>query len=179
MAVYQTQAEKRIFELIEEAVGSLGYEIVRVKSFHLGRSKTLQVMIDKQNGEDIVIDDCEAVSRRISTLLDVEDVIQDRYNLEVSSPGLNRPLTRLKDFENNIAKVAKITLFEAVESRRKFFASITAVEGEKISLEIKDPTLTAVIDYNNIEEAFLQYFDQNAKPSPRNKKPNRNKRGNK
>ncbi|MBA8666553.1 ribosome maturation factor RimP [Holosporaceae bacterium 'Namur'] len=161
MAIYQTQAESKIFEIINESVRALGFDIVRIKNLQAGRSKTLQIMIDRMDNENIAIEDCEQVSRHISTLLDVEDIIDERYTLEVSSPGLNRPLTRLKDFENNIGNIIKLTIFEAVDGRRRFIGKINEVNEENIVILPKDANEIINLNFNNIEEAFLQYFDSN------------------
>ncbi|AIF80748.1 ribosome maturation protein RimP [endosymbiont of Acanthamoeba sp. UWC8] len=161
MAIYQTQAESKIFEIINESVRALGFDIVRIKNLQAGRSKTLQIMIDRMDNENIAIEDCEQVSRHISALLDVEDIIDERYTLEVSSPGLNRPLTRLKDFENNIGNIIKLTIFEAVDGRRRFVGKINEVNEENIVILPKDANEIINLNFNNIEEAFLQYFDSN------------------
>ena len=73
-AIYQTQLEQKVFDLLEKPVGSIGYAIVRVKIFQSGRSKTLQLMIEKADGENVIVDDCEKVSRHVSVILDVEDM---------------------------------------------------------------------------------------------------------
>ena len=161
MAIYQTQAESKIFEIINESVRALGFDIVRIKNLQAGRSKTLQIMIDRMDNENIAIEDCEQVSRHVSALLDVEDIIDERYTLEVSSPGLNRPLTRLKDFENNIGNIIKLTIFEAVDGRRRFVGKINEVNEENIVILPKDANEIINLNFNNIEEAFLQYFDSN------------------
>ncbi|KIE04937.1 Ribosome maturation factor RimP [Candidatus Jidaibacter acanthamoeba] len=161
MAIYQTQAENKIFEIINESVRALGFDIVRIKNLQAGKSKTLQIMIDRMDNENIAIEDCEQVSRHISALLDVEDIIDERYTLEVSSPGLNRPLTRLKDFENNIGNIIKLTIFEAVDGRRRFVGKINEVNEENIVILPKDANEIINLNFNNIEEAFLQYFDSN------------------
>lgn len=161
MAIHQTQAEGKVFEIIDDSVRSLGFDIVRIKNFQMGRTKTLQIMIDRLDNQNVSIEDCEKVSKHVSTLLDVEDFINDRYNLEVSSPGLNRPLTRLKDFEKNVGNVIKFTLFEAIEGKRRFVGKLCEINEEEMIVLPKDSKETININFNNIEEAFLQYFDSN------------------
>lgn len=161
MAIYKTQTEAKVYQVINEAVSSLGYEVIRVKNFQQGKKKVLQLMIERKDGANISVGDCDVVSRQTSVILDVEDIIRGEYNLEVSSPGLNRPLTRIKDFANAIGKYVRFIV--RAGDRRKFIGLIKSVEGETITVLSKDADSDVEIAFNEVEEAFLQYFDSDIK----------------
>ncbi len=114
----ETGAARRVVELIEPVVESLGYRIVRIRLTG-DAGATLQIMADKKDGH-FGIDDCEAISRAISPVLDVEDPIASKYLLEVSSPGIARPLVRPSDFEHWSGHEAKIEMAELIAGRRRF-----------------------------------------------------------
>ena len=112
--------------LIEPEVESLGYQLVRV-AFVGGRSDpTLQIMAERPETRQLDLGDCEAISRRLSDVLDAEDPITDSYRLEVSSPGIDRPLTRLKDYDDWCGHEARVTLAEPMGSRKQFSGTIRA-----------------------------------------------------
>jgi len=144
-----------IRQLIEPAIQDLGFEVVRLKWI----GDALQIMIDQQNGAIITVDDCEKVSNTVSALLDVEDIIQKAYRLEVSSPGIDRPLTRLKDFENWQGFDTKLEAKEMIDGRKKFKGRVTNVDftsdNEKISFEQADEKKTYIIPFSKINEAKL------------------------
>ena len=88
-----------ISQLVSDSLQTMGYAIVRVKLMENERRSTLQIMLERIDGDNITVKNCEQASRQISAILDVEDPIKGEYNLEISSPGIDRPLTRRKDFE--------------------------------------------------------------------------------
>jgi ribosome maturation factor RimP len=160
MAVFKTQTESRVFDIINKSLDVMGYEIVRIRTNPTPKNKTLQIMLDRKDGNEINIGDCEKASKEVSTLLYVEDFAVDDYNLEVSSPGLDRPLTRVKDFTNSIGKFAKLTAGVPVEGRRKFYGRIEAVEeNDIIVIDIKDEDMILKINFEDISEAKLDYFN--------------------
>ncbi len=110
--------DRRIAEIITPVIEDLGYELVRVRLM-TGKESTLQIMAQRPDGS-IEVDDCAAISTAVSAILDVEDPIVDAYTLEVSSPGIDRPLTRLKDFDRWIGFEAKIETEELIDGRRRF-----------------------------------------------------------
>ena len=112
--------EQQIYELMAPSLAHIGYEIVRVLLIDTGKRKTLQIMIDRLDNKTITIEDCEKASHHASALLDVEDIIDDRYHLEVSSPGVDRPLTRPKDFERYKGHEVKIQTRSSIDGQRKF-----------------------------------------------------------
>ncbi len=109
----------QVMSIIEPSLVDLGYELVRV---HLGggQKPILQIMFDRIDGEEVTIDDCTLASRTVSALLDVADPIPEAYELEVGSPGIDRPLTRTKDFDSFVGFEAKVELKQAVDGRRRF-----------------------------------------------------------
>lgn len=114
---------------------------------------TLRVYIERTDNE-VDIDDCEAASRELSALLDVEDLIQGHYVLEVSSPGLDRPLFTVAQFERFVGEKAKIVLAAARDGRRRFSGRLTDVDGTRIGMHVDDGTEVA-IDHAEIESAHL------------------------
>ena len=129
--------ESRISQIIEGAVTDLGYHLVRVQfsGAKSGRAQ-LQIMAEPVEQREMTVEDCETVSRHVAALLDVEDPIGDAYVLEVSSPGLDRPLTRIEDYERFNGKLAKITLRLMLDGRRRFNGRLAGFdEAGKIILE--------------------------------------------
>lgn len=129
--------ESRISQIIEGAVTDLGYHLVRVQfsGAKSGRAQ-LQIMAEPVEQREMTVEDCETVSRHVAALLDVEDPIGDAYVLEVSSPGLDRPLTRIEDYERFNGELAKITLRLMLDGRRRFNGRLAGFdEVGKIILE--------------------------------------------
>ena len=118
--------------LIEPEVKALGFELVRVKLFGSGDDYTLQIMAENPQTKQLVIEDCAAISRRLSDVLDETDPIEEAYRLEVSSPGIDRPLTRLHDFLEWAGHEAKIATVETVAGRKSFRGVLNGVEGAEI-----------------------------------------------
>lgn len=125
----------RVSALIEPELSTLGYELVRVQLTGGGGKATLQVMADRADGKPIQVEDCEAISNRLSEVLDMADPIASTYMLEVSSPGIDRPLTRLKDFARYTGFEAKVQLRTALEGQRNFCGTLCGVEEETICLQ--------------------------------------------
>ena len=122
--------------LIEHEVKGLGYDLVRVQMIG-GSDPTLQVMAERPDTRQLGIADCEAISRRLSEILDVADPIDGSYRLEVSSPGIDRPLTRLKDFSDWAGHEARVTLAEPRDGRKQFTGIIEGADGDRIRLTDK------------------------------------------
>ncbi|KQI70343.1 ribosome maturation factor RimP [Loktanella sp. DSM 29012] len=131
--------DRRIAEIITPVVEDLGYEIVRIRLMS-GKETTLQIMAQKPDGT-IEVDDCGKISTAVSAVMDVEDPILDAYTLEVSSPGIDRPLTRLKDFEQWQGFEAKIETDELIDGRRRFKGELAGVEGDEVLIEIEEGTI--------------------------------------
>ena len=131
-----------VTRLIEPEVKSLGFELVRVAMIGGTSDPTLQVMAERPDTRQLDIADCEAISRRLSQRLDEleasgDDPIAGSYRLEVSSPGIDRPLTRLKDFADWAGHEARISLAEQRDGRKQFSGTLEGVEGEDIQLTDK------------------------------------------
>jgi ribosome maturation factor RimP len=125
-----------IQRLIEPVVGDLGFEIVRVQVS--GQKKLLvQVMVEHKDGKNITVDDCATVSRAISALLDVEDPIKGAYTIEVSSPGIDRPLVRIGDFERFRGFQAKIETNRPLDGRRRFKGQLLGVDGDTVKILVE------------------------------------------
>jgi ribosome maturation factor RimP len=124
---------RRIFELLRGPAESIGFEIVRAR-FGLQDGHTLQIMAERPDGT-MCVADCEELSRTISALLDVEDPIPGEYNLEVSSPGIDRPLTRPKDFERWAGFEAKLELTEPIGGRKRYRGLLQGIEDGEVLVE--------------------------------------------
>ncbi|GAY21811.1 hypothetical protein SFOMI_2364 [Sphingobium fuliginis] len=118
--------------LIEPEVKALGFDLVRIRLFGSGDEHTLQIMAERPETKQLVIEDCATISRRLSDVLDEADPIEEAYRLEVSSPGIDRPLTRLADFLEWAGHEAKIQATEAVAGRKSFRGVLKGIEGDDI-----------------------------------------------
>lgn len=121
-------------KLIEPEAQALGLALVRVAMFGGKSDPTLQVMAERPDTRQLDISDCEALSRRISEVFDATDPIEEAYRLEVSSPGIDRPLTRLKDFEDWAGFDARIKLAEPLDGRKQFEARLLGLEGDTVKV---------------------------------------------
>ncbi len=143
--IAKSAMDRRLAEIITPVIEDMGYELVRVRLMS-GKNPTLQVMADRPNG-GIEVDDCAAISTAISAVLDVEDPILDAYTLEVSSPGIDRPLTRLKDFDTFEGYVAKLETADLIDGRRRFRGTLAGVEGDEVLINIDEGTIGLRFDW--------------------------------
>jgi ribosome maturation factor RimP len=139
--------------LLTPALEALGYGVVRVQ-FNSGRRATLQIMAERQDGAAMSVDDCAQISRAASALLDVEDPISGPYDLEVSSPGIDRPLTRLKDFERFAGFEAKIETDRLLEGRRRFRGRIVGVADGGL-IRVRDAETEYGVPFDAVAKAKL------------------------
>src|SRR6185295_916231 len=130
-------AEERLLALIEPEAEGLGYRIVRVR-LSGNRRKRLQVMAERTSDGYMGIDDCGRLSRALSPMLDLKDPIAGEYDLEVSSPGIDRPLMRLEDFERFAGHEAKLETIGVIDGRRRFKGVIAGVDGEEVRLAMAE-----------------------------------------
>lgn len=158
--------DRRLAEIITPVIEDMGYELVRVRLM-TGKASTLQVMADKPNG-GIEVDDCAKISTAIGAVLDVEDPIVDEYALEVSSPGIDRPLTRLKDFANFEGYEAKIETDDLIDGRRRFKGELAGVEGDEILINIEEGTVGLKFEW--LTDAKLVLTDELIKEMLRQRK---------
>lgn len=139
----QKDIEKRLLDIIEPDAEALGFDIVRLRVMG-GNRPILQVMAEKAGGAPTDVEDCATLSRALSPLLDVHDAISSAYVLEVSTPGIDRPLTRKGDFARWKGHLAKVELARPIEGRRRFQGVITAEDDTGVTIELDDETeLTA------------------------------------
>ena len=148
--------DKRLAEIVQPVIEGMGYELVRLRLMS-GTKTTLQVMADRPDG-GIEVDDCAKISTAISAVLDVEDPIEDEYALEVSSPGIDRPLTRLKDFDMWADHEAKIETSELIDGRRRFKGQLRGTDGDEVLIEIPEGTIGLQFDW--LTDAKLVLTDE-------------------
>lgn len=125
---------QKIETLIDPALTDMGYELVRVRVTGSQR-KTLQIMADRLDGAAMSVDDCADISHAVSAILDVEDPITDAYVLEVSSPGIDRPLTKLHHFERYVGFDAKVEMHHMVDGRKRFSGKLLGVGDATVQLD--------------------------------------------
>ena len=162
--------DRRLAEIIAPVIEDLGFELVRVRLMS-GKSTTLQVMADRASG-GIEVDDCAEISNAISAVLDVEDPILDAYTLEVSSPGIDRPLTRLKDFEAFEGYEAKLETAELIDGRRRFKGVLAGVDGDEVLINIQKDgePVTIGLNFDWLSDAKLVLTDDLIKEMLRQRK---------
>lgn len=158
--VAKAAIDQRIAEIIAPVIEDMGYELVRVRLMS-GKEQTLQIMAQKPDGT-IEVDECAEISTAVSAVLDVEDPILEAYTLEVSSPGIDRPLTRLKDFDQWSGYVAKIETTELIDGRRRFKGALAGTEGEEVLIEIEEhgEPLTIGLKFDWLSDAKLVLTDE-------------------
>jgi ribosome maturation factor RimP len=162
--------DRRLADIVQPTIEGMGYELVRLRLMG-GQRKTLQIMADRPEG-GIEVEDCARISTAVSAVLDVEDPLGDAYTLEVSSPGIDRPLTRLKDFAAWEGFEAKIETSEAIDGRRRFRGRLAGTEGDEVLIEIEDKgePLTIGLRFDWLSEAKLVLTDDLIREALRQKK---------
>jgi ribosome maturation factor RimP len=151
-------------QLIEPEARALGFDLVRVKMFGGKSDPTLQVMAERPDTGQLTIDDCADLSRRISDVLDAleaegKDPIEDAYRLEVSSPGIDRPLTRPQDYTNWAGHEAKITLVEKIDNRKILTGDLVGIDGDRVTIDVRGyQPMTVALD--QIHDAKLTITDR-------------------
>jgi len=137
--------------LLEPVAEGLGYQLVGVEYLPQGRHSLIRIYIDHENG--ISVEDCEKVSRQVSAVMDVEDPISGQYTLEVSSPGLDRPLFTAPQFEQFLGNVSSVRMKSPIDGRRKFQGTIKGVDGNIVTLAMDDKDVQLPVD--DMEKANL------------------------
>lgn len=154
----ETGLEAKIARIVEPVVEDLGFELVRVKVSGLN-GMTVQIMAERPDGT-LTIDDCELISRNVSPTLDVEDPVDREYNLEVSSPGIDRPLTRAKDFDTWAGFEARIELAVSQDGRKRFRGILLGVRDGAAGIRLDDADASeAWLPVEDIAEAKLVLSD--------------------
>jgi ribosome maturation factor RimP len=153
-----TPFEDKLLAMLEPASRDLGYEIVRIR-LNGSRTKTLQIMAERPDGKMESLD-CEKLSRGLSPLLEAEDPIDSEYTLEVSSPGIDRPLTRLSDFDRWAGWQAKLELDRAIEGQRRFSGELAGTDGNNVCINLDGEEDTALIPFEWLANARLILTDE-------------------
>ena len=160
----KTAEDRKLLELLEPVVEAQGFELVRLRL--MGGSatgRTLQIMAERPSDGDLGIDDCVRLSRAVSEVMEAADPISGEYHLEVSSPGIDRPLTRPKDFEAYAGLEAKIELDRLADKRKRFkgvLVGIEDVQGQPhVALDVEGEAETALISFAWIQDAKLTLSD--------------------
>ncbi len=145
-----------IERLVGPSLEAMGYVVVRVRLFG-GKQRRLQIMAERTDSAAMTVDDCAALSRAISALLDVDDPIPGSYLLEVSSPGLDRPLVRREDFARFAGYEARIETVRPVAGRRRFRGTLCGLDGDNVRLEMDGEPVAIAVD--DIDAAKLVITD--------------------
>ena len=157
--IAKTAIDRRLAEIVTPVIEGMGFELVRIRLMG-GATRTLQIMADRPDG-GIEVDDCGEISTAVSAVLDVEDPIEDNYVLEVSSPGIDRPLTRLKDFDMWVDYEARVETTELIDGRRRFKGILRGTDGDEVLIEIEDgkEAVTIGLQFEWLSDAKLILTD--------------------
>jgi len=147
-----------LMKLIEPEAKALGFDLVRVAMFGGKTDPTLQIMAERPDTRQLDLTDCETLSRRVSEVLDASDPIEEAYRLEVSSPGIDRPLTRLQDFADWAGYDARLKLVEPMQGRKQFEARLNGLDGDTVNVYAERVGEMA-IPYGQIVSAKLVLTD--------------------
>ena len=158
--VAKTAMDRRLAEIIRPTVEGMGFELIRIRLMG-GQTRVLQIMADRPEG-GIEVDECGDISVAVSAVLDVEDPIEDNYVLEVSSPGIDRPLTRLKDFDIWKGWEARIETSELIDGRRRFKGMLAGVEGDEVLITLDEgkEEVTIGLQFDWLSDAKLILTDE-------------------
>ena len=151
--------DRKLADIVGPVIEDMGFELVRLRLMG-GKTPTLQIMAERPGG-GIEVDECAQISNAISAVLDVEDPLADSYTLEVGSPGVDRPLTRLKDFEAYEGYEAKIETSELIDGRKRFRGVLAGIEGEDVLINIDNQgeTVTVGLNFDWLADAKLMLTD--------------------
>jgi len=159
----------KIEDAISPSITGMGFEIVQVKMMDGRSSQTLQIMAERPDGS-MSLDDCAAISRQVSAVLDVEDVIPTAYRLEVSSPGIDRPLVKLSDYTKYAGHAVKVETVLPINGRKRFAGTIEGVTGNDVNIVV-DGKVHA-LPFIDIQSAKLVLTDALIKMHQANEKKN-------
>jgi ribosome maturation factor RimP len=156
----KTAEDQGLLELLDPVAEAAGYEIVRLRLMGGEHARRLQIMAERPSDGDMNVEDCARLSRAISEVMDAADPIAGEYTLEVSSPGVDRPLTRLKDFATFEGHEARLELDRVAEGRKRFKGMLAGVEDDAVAIDLEGEEETAMIPFAWITEAKLILTDQ-------------------
>ena len=143
--ITKTLLESRILLIAKPIIQDMGFEVIRIRIID-GKSKLIQIMIDSPK-MNITVDDCANISNELSAAIDVEDPYEDAFNLEVSSPGIDRPLTRLCDFDQWSGYEAKLETTSAIEGQKRFKGILSGTDGDEILIKLDIGTIGLKFDW--------------------------------
>jgi len=156
----KTAEDRALLELIDPVAESLGLAVVRVRLMGGTLRCRLQIMAERQADHDISVEECARLSRAVSEVLDAADPIAGEYLLEVSSPGIDRPLTRLIDFDLFEGLEARLETDRMVEGRKRFKGVVAGTEGENVAIDLDGEDETALIPFDWLADAKLVLTDE-------------------
>ena len=151
--------DERILALVEPVADAMGLEVVRIRVMG-GKKTTVQIMAERKSDGTMVVEDCARLSRAVSAVFEEEDPVSGEYNLEVSSPGIDRPLTALPHFERWEGFEAKLELDRLVEGRKRFRGILAGIDDENVAINLKGEEDTALIPFEWIIDAKLVMTDE-------------------
>ncbi len=146
-----SQLEIKLTNMLEDAVAAVGFELLGVEFIRAGKHSTLRVYIDSENGVDV--DDCADVSHQVSAILDIEDPINTEYNLEISSPGMDRPLFKPSHYEQVVSQTVSVKLQVPIDGRRNYKGTLLRCDEHGFEIQVDNQTFT--LTYNNVMKANL------------------------
>jgi ribosome maturation factor RimP len=155
----KTAEDARLLELLDPVAEAAGYDIVRLRLMGGNERRNLQIMAERPDGT-MLVQDCTALAHALSEVLDAADPIRGEYTLEVSSPGVDRPLTRLADFGTYEGYQARLELDRLVENRKRFKGRLAGVEGQSVGIDLDGEDETALVPFAWISEAKLVITDE-------------------
>ena len=168
--IAKSAIEKKLLGLINPLITDMGFELIRLRLMS-SKEITLQIMVARPDGF-INVDECADLSTAISALLDVEDPIIDAYSLEVSSPGIDRPLTRMKDFEEFEGYDARLETVELIDGQKRFKGTLAGTNGSEIMINVDEGTIGLKFEW--LAEAKLILTDELIKEMLKQRKINQN-----
>jgi ribosome maturation factor RimP len=155
--------ESKVSDLIASEIETLGYDLVRAHVSGNGKYAKLQIMAERKDGVGMTVDDCATISVAITPLIEADPELAAHFDLEVSSPGIDRPLVKLRDYERYQGHLAKIDLVSVVNGKRKFQGKIVKVSGEDIDFEVDKTPMK--VPFKDIDRAKLVLTDELLKKS--------------
>ena len=168
--IAKTALDQRLAAIVQPVIEDMGFELVRLR-LQGGRTATLQIMAERPDGR-IEVDDCAQISNEVSVILDVEDPIADEYTLEVSSPGIDRPLTRPKDFDVWEGYEARLETVEPIDGQKRFRGTVAGTQGDEVLLQIERDGQPATIGltFDLLADAKLILTDELVRETLRQRK---------
>lgn len=148
-----SRSQDKFTQLLRPAIEGVGYELVGIEHLPMGKHSVLRIYIDSPDG--ITVTDCSRVSHQVSGVLEVEEPIKGAFTLEVSSPGIDRPLFNFEQFEQFVGSKVKLKLYHAIEGKRNIVGLIESIEGEDINIKDTASDATYQLQMDDIDKANI------------------------